>query len=248
MKTRWLKLVGAWTLTGLSLASTAQAVDTLETFDLGASDAELYTGYEGLGLDAEQSTVFSDLLLGYGITRGFSAYFGATLSASGTLAGSSTEAHVGAFGTPIDSAHIDFDLGVDFTREAEALVVTPQFELNLDLEPELSLAGLYARGELAYFGRRAIDDTPEIAVAATSTLGAYLTVGELHQLLLQAAVTWQPDPLPDERRWNLGAVAFGYNMQICDAVELIHEISADFPQGGESWAYAAALGFLATLP
>jgi hypothetical protein len=240
-------------LAAASASTPARALDTLETFDLGASDVELYTGYDGFGLSRADGSAYGDMLLGYGITPGFSAAVGATVSADGTFTSGSSAVHLGAFGTPINTHHIDLDLGIDLSEEAGFFAVTPYFEFNLDLHPDLALAGVYLRGELSYFGREQVVGEGEVAdgevaVAATPALGAYLTVAEFHQLLVESDLTWHPRPRDDERRWELGSVALGYNVQILDALELIHEVGADVAQGDESWGYCASLGFLATLP
>ena len=45
----------------------ARAADTNEQFDPGFSNAELYCGYEGLGLERAEQAVLGEGVLGYGI-------------------------------------------------------------------------------------------------------------------------------------------------------------------------------------
>ena len=55
--------------TGLATAETKE-------FDVGATDFEMYLGYQGIGLDKYQGAFGTEATLGYGIAPGFSASVG----------------------------------------------------------------------------------------------------------------------------------------------------------------------------
>ena len=52
----------------------AAAADTIEVFDIGASDAELHLGHDGLGLDSSERSVGAEAMLGLGLIDKLSAF------------------------------------------------------------------------------------------------------------------------------------------------------------------------------
>ncbi len=97
----------------LAVAHSVRAADTLETWDTGAGNFEMYSGFGGLGNDAESQIVDSSLLIGWGVADRFSSYLSTSLSSNGYFTSAESELNLGAFGTLHDSDHFDFDLGLD---------------------------------------------------------------------------------------------------------------------------------------
>jgi hypothetical protein len=46
----------------------AQAADTVETWDVGATDVDFYLGFDGMGLDRYERTLSGEIMLGYNVT------------------------------------------------------------------------------------------------------------------------------------------------------------------------------------
>ena len=230
----------------------AWAVDTLETFDPGGvTDFELYAGYRGAGKRAANRRVLSEALVGLGVTRSFSGYVSTSGLFSEHLSGGDVTHGFGVFGTPLDTHHFDLDLTLDFgLTGGEDLTVTPGFELNIDGEPDLASYGLFLVGGAEWGGRDAADDdsaqarhTLEIGTA----LGAYVTPGEAHQLLLRYDLTMVPKPETGRRKLRVGGVSLGYNVMVHDAVELIHEVSLEPPHRDERCGVGVVAGFIVAL-
>jgi hypothetical protein len=247
----------------LSAAAPARAADTTEPFDIGASDGELYLGYDGVGLGGDERTVNGEILLGYGVSDRFSAFVGTALNGSETLVSESTTFYFGVFGTLLDSEHLDLDLTADVASdnsEDSRLSVTPALELNFDRDPELNKWGVYLRAGLPFYGRaeEAVPEAEltdvvepagdEVAVRIESTAGIYYTPFADNQLLLEYDMGFLPQPADDERGVEVGALALGYNVAVSDALELINQISVDIPQRGEISSVAFMTGFIATVP
>jgi hypothetical protein len=228
---------------------TAHGADTVETFDLGMSNVELYGAFAGTGQDAPDQSVAGDVVLGMGITPGFSAYLGTTMQANGYLTGSETELAAGAFGTVLDSDHLDLDLMLDLRSvggDGGRFTVSPGFELNLDHTPGLATRGLYLRGNVSIAGTQT-DTGPQRATDLAFTLGGYVTLAETRQLLIEVDVA-EVDEFGGGHAWEYGAVAIGYNAVINPALELISQVSVDIPQDDRDAALGFSLGFIATLP
>ena len=58
----------------MMICSVAQATDTTETFDVGATDFEFYMGLDGVGLSKYNGTIAGEALVGYGFMDRFSGY------------------------------------------------------------------------------------------------------------------------------------------------------------------------------
>lgn len=220
----------------LAAAAPARASDTVETWDVGATDVDFYVGHDGVA--------FGDIMLGYGVAPRLSAYLGTTLSDG------ETAIYLGVFGTPIDTDHFDLDLFLGMTNGGPGLSqfeLAPAIELNLDLDPDMRSWGAYLRAHLPVHGRPTTDATAATMAADATyhvapTVGVYRSLGERHQLLLEYSVDFHPDAV------EVGGLAFGYNVAITDGLELINEIYVDIPQAGERVAFGATTGFIATIP
>jgi hypothetical protein len=227
------------------------AADTIETWDRHAGNVELYSRLEGLGQAGGEQAVGGAMLLGYGLTQRFSAYLATTLSADGYLMGAQTELNLGAFGTPLDTDHLDLDLLLDI-RVADGggpLAVTPALELNLDRKPELAAYGLYLRAAGEVAGQEAIAGArPGRRLALGLTLGGYWSLTSRSQLLLEVDATVHDEPAPGTPAFERGALALGFNTLVGESLELITETRYDLPQDGVRGAAGFMVGLIATLP
>jgi hypothetical protein len=246
-------------------AGAARAADTTETYGVGASDFELYVGYDGAGLERYEGTISAEALVGFGFTERFSGYVSAFAEGNERFAAGEGGAGFGIFGTPIDSDHFDLDLLLGAGFGDGSMFAAPALELNLDARPDLALCGLYVRAEEDLEGRddSVADDpaTPDVdeakeryAFAPTTALafGGYLTLGERHQLLLEYDMALHHGnadaPEGGSELLERGGVALGYNARLTDAIELISQISVDVPNGGERISAGFSLGLIATMP
>ena len=103
-----------FTLLLLIMVRSAAALDTVETFDKGATDLESYFSIDRVGIERENTLIAGELVSGFGLLNRFSAYFGASYGADLAMAQGTGAYFVGAFGTPVDSDHIDLDLILNF--------------------------------------------------------------------------------------------------------------------------------------
>ncbi len=241
-------------LVTLGIAIPAVAVDTVEVWDVGATDMELYFGSAGLGAPpAERESMF-DMLIGYGITERFSAYFGTTMTADGNLAAGGNEQSVGAFANLRDGEVVDLDLMLNIGSDGEnGMSVQPACEVNFDLEPGLGQAGFYTRLGLNRSPRGAVGKAGVYrAVGVDSDVelvfGGYRNVSSNGQLLLEFDLVRHDSPHHGENNWEIGGLALGYNFTVAGAVEMIAELSHDLPQHGEHRTWGLSVGFISTLP
>jgi len=87
-----------------------------------------------------------------------------------------------------------------------------------------------------------------VQLALEATLGAFTTLNERHQLLLEVDGAYRPAPGPSELRLQLGGAAVGYNLVLSESIELINQVFIDLPQSAsEPIAVGVMLGFVATL-
>ncbi|MBI4955884.1 MAG: hypothetical protein HY908_27945 [Myxococcales bacterium] len=237
-----------------SAASAARAADTTETWEPGAADVEVHVGVEALGLDREARTPWSDFVVGFGVVERLSLWLAVSATADAGFDTVHATPALGLFSTPLESDHVDLDLGIDLQvgDEEDHLRATPMVELNLDLDPERSSAGLYARAGVALHGVELRDPhgTPHersTGVALEWSPGLYVAAAPGHELLAECDFGYHAESAHDGHRFEVGGVALGYNATLVDAVELVSELSADVPQADERWAFGVGVGFIATL-
>ncbi len=225
----------------------AAGADTIETFEPGFSDLEIYAGGTGLGLPRGESAPFAEVVAGFGVTPSLSLSLAAYLPGRCRLQDRDPAFEAGGFGTPIDTNHLDLDLGYAIAHDGETVALTEWFELNLDRRPELSAAGLYLKGCLSgLVGGELEPDAGRLGAGAL--LGGYVTVARRHQLLLEIDGTWMPGVEPTASCRKLGEGHLGYNLQLLDTLELIHDLGVDLPQGGDRVSFSLFLGVIASLP
>jgi hypothetical protein len=241
----------------LALPKIADAADTVETWDVGATDVDYYLSFDGIGLGKKEKTVFGDLMLGYGLVDRFSAYLGTTLQANEYLTDGQANIYIGIFGTPVDTDHFDFDLFLDISlggQDFDEFALSPALELNFDLDPMMRSWGMYLRIPMPIQGRKIsspVHPEPEGVEASfhlEGTIGTYYTVADGHQILLEYDMGIHPDPAQEERQVDIGTAALGYNVTLVDAIELINHFYLDIPQDNDPIAFGVMIGFIATLP
>lgn len=238
----------------------SEALDTTETWDVGATDLEFYTGYDGIGTGRRSGSVFSEMLIGYGIIEHFSAYFGATLQGNGFLADGNASFFMGIFGTPVDLDHFDLDLFLDMFINGLSpaqFVISPSTELNFDGDPERKTYGFYLRAGLPISGESVVsgldkEQDYKVSVSIAMSTGAYMTPKRGHTLFVEYDMAL--NPLQDSlspggtRLVDIGGIALGYNVLLSDTIKMINEIRVDIPQSGENWSGGIMIGLVATLP
>jgi hypothetical protein len=236
----------------------ARAADTVETWDVGATDVEFYSGMNGVGLKRAQGSLFGDLMLGYGLVERLSAYVGQRLTGNKFFTGGTGTTYLGLFGTAVDTRHFDLDLFLGFDLGGPGyreLGVTPMVELNFDVDPNRHSWGAYVRVGLRLHGQNATGDDVhprwETYTTLCAVLGTYYNIARRHQLLLEGDVAWRPLRAPGERELELGGIALGYNVILNDRIELINQVYIDIPHPGspgEKLSVGFMAGFIVTLP
>lgn len=246
------------------LPSSALATDTVETWDPGATDLELYMGMEGFNHQDTRRSVFADILVGYGLIKGLSAYAGMTLYGHGQYLSGDRALYLGLFGTPLDSKHFDVDLFLDVKVNGAgngAFELSPALELNLDADPKMQSYGAYLRMVVPLSG----DDNPDSSAAIAgsqlgihldATLGAYWTIVPNYQLLVECNTgflninRFAPWPFSTKSLSQMERLNFslGFNAVLSDQFELIPQITMTLPSQNEAMDFSAMIGMIVTLP
>jgi hypothetical protein len=248
----------------------ASALDTVETFDKGATDAESYMGFDGIGRPATDRVLHGEIVVGYGIVDRFSAFLATGLEADQSFSQASPGLGFGIFGTPVETPHFDLDLIADLGASGprlSELQVTPAMELNLDLDPDRRGLGLYLRAGVPIYGRTSEDgapaedpeapaddaeahtgdpDTPAVSVELNP--GVYLGLGKRHELLLEFDAAFHRDPGTGAGPVDVGGVGLGYNVTLSPRIELINQVYLDIPQRDEPVGVGVMVGFIGTIP
>ncbi len=239
----------------LCLPGSSIAADTVETWDVGATDVDFYLGFNGLGPKRDERAVYGDFMLGYGIVDRFSAYLGTTLRGDEQFSNGQAGIYFGVYGTQVDTDHLDLDLFLNIQAEGAGFSefqMRPSAELNFDLEPAQRSWGIYLRAGLPVYGHVRPNDSSDPSEHQTTFCvvlnpGTYLTVAEGHQILLEYDMAFHERSV-DEHPVDVGGLAIGYNMKINGSIELISQVYLDIPQNDEVVAVGLTIGFIATLP
>ncbi len=248
MNCAWALLIGAPLVSPMLWASPAVAADTVETFDPGLSNVELYAGFAGMGRSRAEQVASAGTCAGFGVTPGLSLYLAPSFAADGYLVGARAELALGGFGTPVDTSHFDVDVGLGVAHGGGALAGSHWFELNLDLEPDLALAGVYLRGGLDVCGEEDEDGRSTTRLGANTTIGAYVTIAERHQVLVELDGSWDSSDDTVGLPLQPGEAHVGYNFELLSNLELVHDIGVDIPRGDDQASYSLCLGLIATTP
>jgi hypothetical protein len=231
------------------------AADTMEVFEPGATDAEFYVGYDGLGITRGASTTFTEAVIGYGVAPQLSMFLSAGLEATGALTGGTQALTLGLYGTPLETEHVDLDLLLQAGGTTDGgYEVMPAVELNLDAADGLARWGVYLiagvpvhapqlHAAVVFPAHRG-----DVELDLLLRLGAYWTISPRHQVLLEVdgAVHALGSRLGSVG--DLGGLALGYNVTLSETFELISQLRVDVPTGADQpWSAGLATGFIATL-
>lgn len=235
------------------LSAIAHAADTVEAWDKGAADLDIYMLMEGVGHDVSSQAVAGDVMVGWGLADRFCAHLNTTMQADGNLMNGGTVLGIGVFGTPIESDHVDLDLFLDVRSGGEgmgALEVEPSFELNWDAAPDLAAWGFYLRSGLAVAGRENPDKASghERYADIGMTVGSYWSLDARRQLLIEYDAAWHDHAGDAGSGFETGGLALGYNVFLHDTLELINQVRVDLPQDDERTGVGFMVGLIATLP
>lgn len=228
----------------------AHAADTVESWDPGAANIEVYGAFDGVGRTAANQGVGGDMVAGWGLARGFGAYLGTTLSANGNLAEGTSELGLGVLGTPLDTDHWDLDLMLDVRTAAggdQSLLVSPMLELNWDRTPDLGAWGLYGRAGLCMAGVQTTAGTDRLTDVCLA-MGAYYTLSPSAQLLLEVDADVADGLGDNPSEFRAGGVGVGYNLVLGQTLEWIQEVRVDIPDAGQESSVSYTVGLIATLP
>lgn len=230
-------------VSSLLAANQAFAGDTTELLDDGALEItptvslqNLHDGKPGFS---------SEIGVGYGVMDFLTASVGIGFSSDEALANAGAELNLGLLTTPLDTDMFDIDFMVDFTYDG-GYTVTPAFEFNFDLDPDMSSWGLYVRlGLPVYSGEVAkADNAAETEIKSDLgidfTVGSYLTLGD-HQFVVEGGFV-QSDVAENlgENTTGDAFVSLGYNVMITDSFELTTELAFAIPANDDD-EFSAAL-------
>ena len=219
--------------------------DTVEPVVHGTLDHEAYIAMEGLKAGGS-GTLLAQYLTGVGVAPRFSFFLGGDAVVHPAVPGPEAGFLAGVIGTPLDTDHVDIDLGLEIGCAGAGptgAIAGPLVEFNYDGEPDLSLWGLYLQAGLPLFWT---GDSP--AVDVELRLGAYLTLRDVHQILVETSAAFHPLSHDRTGRAEIGGISLGYNVTVHEAVEIILEILLDVPQGGEPVSAGLMVGAIVTLP
>ncbi len=235
-------------------ACTARAADTVETWDVGATDVDMYSGVDGVGLTRAEGSLYGDIMLGYGLVNRLSAYVGQKITGNSFFTGGAGTTYLGLFGTPVDTDHFDLDLFLGFDLGGagyKEFGVTPMVELNFDLDPHRRTWGMYIRTGFRLHGHNLTsdDENPQWETHTTlaSVLGTYYRIGH-HQILLEFDFAWKKFRAEQERELEIGGLALGYNVTLSNRIELITQAYFNLPQSEERFSVGFMAGIIVTLP
>ena len=255
------KIAYASILSALMLCPvSAFAVDTTEPVDPGA--LEMDANFTIDNIRDGKPNIGGDVTVAMGAFEGFTVSgtvgFASVDGLAGTIedgGGATITANLNALYTPLDTDHFDLDVMLDIGYE-EGFYVTPSFELNYDLLPDLELWGLYLRAGLPIYGgydeaelNKVEAEGGETADAAKAdvglelALGTYITFGEIFQILLEGgfAVNNLASKLGDTEI-SSPYIALGFNVEVNDNFELITEFKANLPAPDEdNYKFSGAL-------
>lgn len=237
---------------GLVVASPAVALDTVEHFDHGPTNAEYYLGYGGFGRTAAERELSNEIVLGIGLTDRLSTYLGSCVAVDQQQFAGETSLCFGLMATPFESDHFDLDLLFDVGAAGDglgSLSLSPWIELNYDDDPDMGTWGLYLRSGFSAYGQ-GVDPLDGAALDRLVDFGlnpgAYYRITENHELLFEADLGYGMGSGRDASE-NVRGVAIGLNSMVSPSIELITQLHRDVPRNGDDPTWSMTLGFIATL-
>lgn len=242
------------TLSICAIAIPARATDTTETWDEGEFNVEWFLGYDGMGHPGvrERSTT-TEFMVGYGIRDDLGIYVPLAIETDGAFGSPLGSVGIGLFGTPVDTRFFDLDLFLEVGTGGAGFRewgVLPCVELNFDGHPERLSWGFFVQAGMPIHGRPDVSGgLSAVTFDVSGLLGAYWRPHPDHELVLEFDTLFHPIHDADHaRRAEIGGLALGYNVVLNDTAEILAQVSADIPQGGERWAFGGTLGVILTLP
>jgi len=220
----------------------ALALDPIETFDAGSVSLELGAGLHGFsggrhfeGLDFEAALI-------YGFADRFTGYASGEIGTDADFDSPRGGAAFGLIGNPLDTAHVDLFLMVEFSFGDYGAALTPGFEFQFNVFPGSKKLGFYVHMDEVLVGDPG-SVTPSFRPFTEIAAGLYWSVAEGHVLLAQFDSVVNNNPVPGQRVVDIGAVALGYNVEIAEGIELLADVHCDLPQVGEDVAFGFSVGF-----
>lgn len=238
---------------GATLPESATAADTVETYDRGATNLELYLGMDGLGPSGAAPAANGDLVLGYGLTGGLSAYVATAIETGEDLGNRTHDARVGLIATPWDGETLDLDLLLELGGGGHgfsSLWIVPGVELNLDFTSSIGAFGPYVRASVPINGERHrnVDGSTTFRTDHALDLnpGLQWTPWDGHQFLIEYGVALRLGRVDEADTWEDGGAALGYNVALSEGFELITQGS--LAPTGNRWDTGLLVGVIATIP
>ncbi len=224
----------------LAAPVSAGALDTVETFDPGNVDVEIFGGLHGFKGGRHFDGFDVELALNYGLMDRFSIYGKGQIGTDGSFLEPRGGAAFGMLGTVVDTEHFDMDLMLEFGFGDYGAVLVPAVEFNFDLVRDRRKWGAYLRVEEILTGDPVVGSFTPYTVL---TAGTYWTIVDGHKLLAEYDMQFAANPRAGGRVVDVGAVALGYNVDIGHDVDLIADVHCDIPQSGEDVAFGFSIGF-----
>ena len=235
-------LISLLALSALLVSTHAFAGDTTELLDQGAIEVD--PAFTIDNIHDGKPAVASEIGIVYGVLDGFNIGAGVSFASEEGMNFGSAALNLNALATPLDTDHVDVDVAVDFDFDfSSGYSLTPSFELNYDLEPDLALWGLYLKFGLPIYGSLVgIDEDTAAAMGADTkelkgadvgislSLGTYYTINEIHQIVVEGG--FEVNNLAEnmgETVVEAGYLSLGYNVVVNDSFELTTELAFNIP-------------------
>ena len=231
------KILTATTIAATCLfANTAFAVDTNEVLDKGTMEIAPALTLDNL-YDGAKPSFGAEIGIGYGLLDELTIGTGFYMGTEESFEGASFGFDIYSVYTPLDTDNFDIDIMMDFDiNMGEGYTWTPSFEFNYDFEPDQAFWGLYARvGLPVYYA----DNDAKADVSLDFILGAYITIAEDHQILLEGGFV--VENMATELAVVSNPLSIGYNVTLLDNFELTTELAFYIPSIDSDESFGAAL-------
>ncbi|MBN1433223.1 hypothetical protein JW921_00580 [Candidatus Fermentibacterales bacterium] len=221
----------------LLMAPAAAALGPTDPFELGFSEWEVFASYSGLGLDREESSLSTELLMGVGIRPRISGSLSITGESDTWLGNASQTISIGLFGVLLESDRVAWDLYGSVSTSGLVMAGT---ELSLSLGER---AGAHLNLETGF--ENAPDDSQSIDTSLSIAPMVHYDLSASATVLAAASIGHYPDS--DESSTELEAISLGVTFALREGLEL--ETQADYyPSTDETDASAGlTAGLIACL-
>ncbi|MBN2343211.1 MAG: hypothetical protein JXX29_04230 [Deltaproteobacteria bacterium] len=235
----------------IAVPEKGHTADTVEPFEKGAIDFELYTGVAGTGLELYEYSMFGEVVFGYGIWDQLSGYIGIVVDSNSDIADEGAVVALGILGTIVDTRFFDGDLIWETSFERKAYTMSSLVELNVDLHPQQKTVGSYLRSGIALCRQYPQYDFTTVGeyrdeFQLVGLWGVYATLGDGYQIFFEYDLVLHTVASPLESSIEVGGVAVGVNVAVHDRIKFINQVYLDIPQSPESLAAEISTGMVAT--